>query len=235
MSLPKPWPDPTPVDEELLALLRKGVVEYDEPVITSVCQTVIDRKMDVYMAIFEGLVAGMDEVGQLFDCQEYFVPELLMCADALYKGLDMLRPHIQSSMTFGQKKKGTVIIGTIEGDIHDIGKNLVKMVLDIAGFDVRDLGSDVPIGRFIKETADSGARLVMVSTMMTSCLPRVAELVEGLRKAAPDARIMVGGAYVNDGTVTSVGADGSANNAHGALRAAVAMISATRNIEKRPI
>lgn len=230
MSLPKPWSEPTPVDSELLAELKRGVVEYDEAVIISVCQTIIDRRMDAYMAIFEGLVAGMDEVGLLFDCQEYFVPELLMCADTLYAGLDMLKPHIKRSVG-GAKSKGHVIIGSIEGDIHDIGKNMVKTVFEIAGFTIHDLGCDTPISRFVKETIKTDSPLVLVSSMMTTCQPRVKELVKKIKKAAPNTCVMVGGAFVNEDTLEEMGADGGGKNAHGALREALRMLSVVQKIE----
>src|SRR5512139_928047 len=115
---------------ELLEKLKNAVIQYDE-----------DAAND---AIFNGLVSGMVAVGKMFEAQEYFVPELLMCADALYAGLDILKPHV-SKMDLGVK--GSVVIGTVEGDVHDIGKNLVKMMFDVAGFQVYDLGRDVPLDK----------------------------------------------------------------------------------------
>jgi len=224
--LPKPWPEPGPVDEALLAMLRKGVVEYDEAAVLSACSTIIDRGMDAYMAIFEGLAAGMEEVGILFDRQEYFVPELLMCADAVYAGLNALRPHTRPRPASGAKK--SALIGVIEGDIHDIGKNLVKMVFEIAGYSVIDLGSDVGIKKFVKQAISEKPDLVCVSVMMTTCVPRVRELVEELRIAAPGVPILVGGCSVNNQTLTEVGGDGAAQDAHNALRVATALLAEFR-------
>jgi methanogenic corrinoid protein MtbC1 len=225
----KPWPDPTPLDSEILGTLQRGVVEYDESVVISVCETVIQRRMDAYMAIFEGLVAGMSAVGELFDKQEYFVPELLMCADTLYAGLTILEPHVKNGME-NNDKSDTVIFGTTEGDIHDIGKNLVSMVFDTAGFNVLDLGKDVPIKRFVKEAKLPNVRLICLSIMMTTCLPRLKELVSELRKAAPKIIIMVGGAIVSDSTFKFSGADATAPDAHTALREAIRTLSTTVNI-----
>lgn len=230
MSLPKPWSDPTPVDDELLLKLKKGVIEYDEAMVTSVCDTIISRQMDAYMAIFEGLVSGMDEVGRLFDRQEYFVPELLMCSDALYAGLDLLKPHIRSEVGLS-RGKGEIIIGTIEGDIHDIGKNMVKMVFEIAGFTMHDLGCDTPIARFVKEAQRTGSPLILISSMMTTCQPRVQELVKKLKIVAPKTLVMVGGAFVSEDLVERIGADGGGENAHGALREAIKMLSAVKLVE----
>ena len=230
MSLPKPWPEPNPVDDELLIELRRGVVEYDEARVRAVCHTIVERRMDAYLAIFEGLVAGMEEVGALFDRQEYFVPELLMCADAVYAGLEQLRPHITGPAAVSAT--GEVIIGAIEGDIHDFGKNLVKMVFEIAGFTVHDLGSDVPIQKFVKTALATGAPLALVSVMMSPCLPRVRELVEELHHKAPHARVMIGGCAVDADAVKQLGGDGAAKDAHHALREAIRLLSAARRMNE---
>ncbi|MDH5510374.1 MAG: cobalamin-dependent protein [Nitrospinota bacterium] len=227
MNSPKPWPEPSPVDRALLESIRKAVVEYDEAMVLSACSTVVDRGMDAYMAIFDGLVAGMEEVGGLFDRQEYFVPELLMCADTVYAGLNMLRPHVRPRPQ--ARPSGTALIGVIEGDIHDIGKNMVKMVFEIAGYKINDLGSDVGIRKFVQEATESKPDLILVSVMMTTCVPRVKDLVIELRKAAPWAPIMVGGCSMDEETVYKLGGDGAAPDAHNALRVAVALMEKLRS------
>jgi len=227
MNSPKPWHEPSPVDRALLESIRKAVVEYDEARVLSACATVIQRNMDAYMAIFDGLVAGMEEVGRLFDRQEYFIPELLMCADAVYAGLNMLRPHVRPRSQ--PRRGGTALIGVVEGDIHDIGKNLVKMVFEIAGYNISDLGYDVGIGKFVKEAAESRPDVILVSVMMSTCFPRVKELVAELRKAAPTAPIMVGGCCMNEEAVRNLGGDGAAPDAHNALRVAVALMENLRS------
>ena len=214
------------MDGALLQKLRKAVVEYDEAMVISASQTVIDRGMDAYMAIFEGLVAGMEEVGALFDKQEYFVPELLMCADTVYAGLNMLKPHVRARP--GPGARGTALIGVVEGDIHDIGKNLVKMVFEIAGYKINDLGSDVGIAKFVKEAITFKPDMIMVSVMMTTCMPRVRELVEELRKVAPGAPIMVGGCSVDEERAAELGGDGGARDAHNALRVALGLLEQLR-------
>ena len=114
---------------ELLEKLKSAVIAYDEDTAQEASQEVLAVGMNANDAIFNGLVAGMVEVGKMFEAQEYFVPELLMCADALYAGLDILKPHVQQ-MDLGVR--GSVVIGTVEGDVHDIGKNIVKMMFDVA-------------------------------------------------------------------------------------------------------
>ncbi|MEJ2314933.1 MAG: B12-binding domain-containing protein, partial [Nitrospirota bacterium] len=115
--------------KEIMDKLRDAVIEYDEDAAKEWAQTALDEGIDANDAIFSGLVTGMQKVGDLFEKQEYFVPELLMCADALYAGLEILKPHVKQ-MDLGVK--GSVVIGTVEGDVHDIGKNIVKMMFDVA-------------------------------------------------------------------------------------------------------
>jgi methanogenic corrinoid protein MtbC1 len=127
--------------EELLEALKDGVINYKEEQVKEASQQALD---DGYLAlemIMDGLAAGMEVVGELYEKHEYFVPEVLMCADALYLGLDVLRPHVPES---DSGSVAQVVIGSIQGDVHDIGKNLVKMMFDVAGWEVYDLGRDVP-------------------------------------------------------------------------------------------
>ena len=114
--------------EELLEKLQTAVIEYDEDMAREYAQKWLEAGYDPLEGIMEGLAKGMEEVGRLFEAQEYFVPEVLMCADALYAGLDVLRPHVKKKEE-GEAPKAQVVIGTVEGDVHDIGKNIVKMML----------------------------------------------------------------------------------------------------------
>ena len=134
--------------EELHEKLKNGVVEYQEEEVQEAAQAVLDEGYDALEAIMDGLAAGMEVVGDLYDRNEYFVPEVLMCADALYAGLDILRPHIPED---DGQVNAQVVIGSVQGDVHDIGKNLVKMMFDVAGWQVHDLGRDVPLENFVEE------------------------------------------------------------------------------------
>ena len=127
---------------ELLEKLKTGVVEYQEDMVKEAAQQALDDGYVPLEMIMDGLAAGMEVVGDLYDRNEYFVPEVLMCADALYAGLDILRPHVPKDET---GLNAQVVIGSIQGDVHDIGKNLVKMMFDVAGWEVHDLGRDVPL------------------------------------------------------------------------------------------
>ena len=147
--------------QELLQALRDGVVNMDVEKVKEAAQKVLDEGFSPYDAVMNGLAAGMEIVGDLYEKHEYFVPELLICADALYAGLDILKPHIKLDDR-DQRAKGVVVIGTVEGDVHDIGKNLIKMIFDVGGFTVQDLGRDVPLEKFVEEQLRTDADIVKI-------------------------------------------------------------------------
>src|ERR1700690_806872 len=176
---------------ELIAKLRNAVIQYDEDASKEGAQEALNEGMDANDAIFNGLVSGMEEVGRMFEAQEYFVPEMLMCADALYAGLDILKPHVKQ-LDLGVK--GSVVIGTVEGDVHDIGKNLVRMMFDVAGFKVYDLGRDVPLDQFVEEQMKTDSELVCLSAMMTTSMVGMPKVIEKIKEKNPNCMIMIGAA-----------------------------------------
>jgi corrinoid protein of di/trimethylamine methyltransferase len=215
--------------DELIRELKHGVVEFDEERVRAAAQQILSEGYDAYQAIMDGLAAGMERVGELFTANEYFVPEVLMCADALYVGLDILRPHIRTDRQ--HRVKGEVVIGTVEGDIHDIGKNLVKMMFEIAGFAVHDLGRDVPLEKFVEESIRTDSDIVCLSAMMTTTMVNMPRVIEMLRAKNPKVRVMVGGAPVSDDLAQKWGADGYAPDASNALQEAIRMIAALRELQ----
>jgi len=215
--------------KEILEALRHGVIQYDEDSVKEAAQAALDEGIDPNEAIFDGLVSGMEEVGRLFEAQEYFVPELLMSADALYVGLDILKPHVQK-MDLGVK--GSVVIGTVEGDVHDIGKNIVKMMFDVAGFTVYDLGRDVPLDKFIEEQIKTDSDLVCLSAMMTTTMVGMQKIIETLKAKNPNVKIMIGGAPVSKEIAEKWGADGYAPDASNALKEAINMVSALKKLRE---
>jgi corrinoid protein of di/trimethylamine methyltransferase len=215
--------------KELLERLRNAVIQYDEDAAKEASQEVLDVGMNANDAIFNGLVSGMEEVGRLFEAQEYFVPELLMCADALYAGLDILKPHVEQ-LDLGVK--GSVVIGTVEGDVHDIGKNIVKMMFDVAGFNVYDLGRDVPLDKFVEEQIRTDSDLVCLSAMMTTTMTGMKKVIDDLRTKNPNVKIMIGGAPVSADIAEKWGADGYAKDANNALKDAINMISSLKKLKE---
>lgn len=216
-------------EQELFEVLKQGVIDYDEDAVRDASQAVVDEGIDAYRAVFEGLVEGMNEVGRLYEEQEYFVPEMLMCADALYAGLDILKPHIRKQ---DGALKGTVVMGVVQGDVHDIGKNIVKMMFDVAGFDVHDLGRDVPIEKFVEEQLNTNSDLVCLSAMMTTTMVGMKEIINKIKEKNPNCKIMIGGAPVSGDLAEKWGADGFAKDANNALKDALNMVKALQEMQK---
>ncbi|PKN68102.1 MAG: cobalamin-binding protein [Deltaproteobacteria bacterium HGW-Deltaproteobacteria-15] len=217
--------------QELLKALSDGVVEYDEDKVREAAQRVIDEGLNAYEAVMNGLAAGMEIVGKLYDDQEYFVPEMLLCADALYAGLDILKPHIRPE-DLGDAAKGQVIIGTVQGDVHDIGKNIIKLMFEVAGFTVHDLGRDVPLEKFVEEQLRTDSEVVALSAMMTTTMMGMKKVVEMIKAKNPNVAIMLGGAPLTKDTAELFGADGYADSAGNAVQEAIKMISRLREMKK---
>jgi len=218
--------------EELLKQLSDGVVNFDEDRVVEAATKVIEEGLDAYDAIMNGMAAGMEIVGDLYDRHEYFVPELLMCADALYAGLDILRPHIETKD--GETTvRGQVVIGTVQGDVHDIGKNLIKMMFEVAGFTVHDLGRDVPLEKFVEEQVKTDSEIVALSAMMTTTMMGMKKVVEMIKEKNPKVMIMLGGAPVTSDVANLFGADGYAESAGNAVQEAIKMIGRLREIQDK--
>lgn len=218
-------------EQELLQALSDGVVDMDEEKVKEAAQAVVEEGYNAYNAVMNGLAAGMEIVGDLYDKQEYFVPELLMCADALYAGLEILKPHIKLE-DLSDRVKGQVVIGTVQGDVHDIGKNIVKMMFEVAGFTVHDLGRDVPLEKFVEEQLRTDSDIVAMSAMMTTTMLGMKKVIEMIKEKNPDVAIMLGGAPVTKETADLFGADGYAESAGNAVQEAIKMISQLRKMHQ---
>jgi methanogenic corrinoid protein MtbC1 len=207
--------------KEILEAIHNAVVQYDEDQCANWCKTALQEGLDAYEATMKGLAAGMDAVGELYTRQEYFVPELLLCSDALYAGLDVLRPHIRTDHAVA---KGRILLGVVEGDIHDIGKNLVKTMFEASGWQVVDLGKDVNLDRFVEEQKKIRADLVGLSALMTTSMLAIEKAVAMLKAADPEVKVIVGGAPLNSEIAAKYGADGYAQDAVSAVQEAARMI-----------
>jgi len=218
--------------EELLKTLSDAVVNMDEDTAREAAQKVVDEGLNAYDAVMNGLAAGMEIVGDLYDKHEYFVPELLLCADALYAGLDILKPLIKPE-DIGESAKGQVVIGTVQGDVHDIGKNIIKMMFEVAGFTVHDLGRDVPLEKFVEEQMRTDSDIVALSAMMTTTMMGMKKVVEMIKEKNPNVAIMLGGAPVSKDVTELFGADGYADSAGNAVQEAIKMISRLREMQQK--
>lgn len=210
--------------EQLHEQLATAVVELDEDLAKQLAQQVVDLGFDAWSAVEYGLVAGMDRAGKLFDEEEYFIPELLIASDAMYTGLDILRPHIPKQNAGEHKVR--VVIGVIEGDTHDIGKNLVRIMLDVAGFEVIDLGRDVPPQTFVDRAKEVGASIIAIASLMTTTMDGMAEVIRILEaeKIRDQFKVIVGGAPISQGFAKRIGADGYASRAPAAVQLAKRLV-----------
>jgi corrinoid protein of di/trimethylamine methyltransferase len=216
--------------EEILEQLKDGVINYKEDQVKEASQASLDAGFVPLEMIMDGLAAGMEVVGQLYERHEYFVPEVLMCADALYAGLAILRPHVPKAAS---GVNAQVVIGSIQGDVHDIGKNLVKMMFDVAGWDVHDLGRDVPLEKFVEEQMRTDSEVVAMSAMMTTTMLGMKKVIKMIKEKNPNVAIMLGGAPVTKDVANLFGADGYAESAGNAVAEGIRMIARLREMQKK--
>ncbi|MGQ9720565.1 MAG: cobalamin-dependent protein [Candidatus Jordarchaeum sp.] len=200
---------------EIFEKLKKAVIDYDEKEAIETATKIVEQKMDIIAAI-ETLGEGMLEIAKKYENSEIFLPELLLSSDTMYTALNILEPHIKIIKKYIKKR---IVIGTIEGDVHDIGKNILKTMLTAAGFDIIDLGRDVPIDKFVSEVEKQGADAVAMSTLMTATMVNMERVASMLyeKGLAPRVKIAVGGAPVSGEFADDVGAHIYATNAMDAV------------------
>ncbi|KJR45128.1 5-methyltetrahydrofolate--homocysteine methyltransferase [Desulfosporosinus sp. I2] len=215
------------MSQEILDRLKQGVIDYDEDAVSDAANEALAQNVNPHSAVFDGLVPGMVEVGRLYEEQEYFVPEMLMCADAMYAGLNILKPHMSKKEG---ASRGVVVMGVVQGDVHDIGKNIVRMMFDASGFEVHDLGRDVPLDKFVEEQLKTDSDMVCLSAMMTTTMVGMKEIIEKIKEKNPKCKIMIGGAPVTSDIASRWGADGYARDANNALKDAINMIASLKSI-----
>ncbi|GAB6064188.1 corrinoid protein [Deferrisoma palaeochoriense] len=200
-----------------------AVLEFDEERVPELVRAELDAGTDVQEILNQGLIAAMDEVGQKFSEGELFVPEMLMAAQAMKAGLEVLRPLLTGDQA---QPKGTLVIGTVKGDLHDIGKNLVAMMLEGAGFKVIDLGVDVDTEKFIEAAQQNNAQIVCMSALLTTTMPAMEATVKAIREQGLPLKTMVGGAPVTEAFAQKIGADGYSEDAPGAVELARRLMAA---------
>lgn len=198
--------------EELLKELSDCVLDLRDDEVEGVAREYVDAGYDAREGIFDGLVDGMNKAARLYEEEEYFIPELLICSDAMYAGLDVLRPHVDTSE---MQQKCKVAVGVVEGDTHDIGKNLVKIMLEASGYEMVDLGRDVPAQEFVDAVVDGGCRALALSTLMSTSMPNMGAVVKGLEDAGvrDQVKVIVGGGPLSTSYAKKIGADGYSNTA----------------------
>lgn len=202
-------------DEEMTELLQQigsNLYEGEDEVVAALVQQALDRGMEPHEILDGGLLAGMDEVGRDFKAGDLFVPEVLIAARAMQAGMDVLRPLLAEGEV---SRQGKYLIATVEGDLHDIGKNLVKMMLEGAGFETIDLGTDVSAEDFVQAVREHRPPLVGMSALLTTTMVNMRATIEALEEAGlrDTVKIMVGGAPVTEAFAEEIGADAYAPDA----------------------
>lgn len=210
--------------EEVLQNIFNGILEGDRETVRSNVQQAIDAKMAPAVILNDGMVSAMAEVGKRFEEGEYYVPELLIAARAMKTGLVLLKPLLQQAKV---KAAGKVAAGTVKGDLHDIGKNLVCMMLEGAGFEIMDLGTDVSPDKFVDAVQNGKADIIAMSALLTTTMPNMQTTIEALKTAGlrSQAKVIIGGAPVTDSYARQIGADGYAADASRAVALAKSLMS----------
>jgi len=201
----------------------QGVLEGDLEGVRESVGKAVQAGLNADKILKEGLIPAMTEVGRLFEEGEYFVPEMLVAARAMQGGLEILKPLLVEEDV---KPVGKVVIGTVKGDLHDIGKNLVAMMMEGVGFEVIDLGTDVPPDKFAEQVREKGADIVAMSALLTTTMTNMAAVIKAITEAGlrEKVKIMIGGAPITDDYTRKIGADGYAQDASQAAKLALSFI-----------
>ena len=212
--------------------MSRALILGDKDTVAKKTEEGLALALDPKALIFRGLIPGMDVVGEKFRRNEYYVPQVLLSARAMYAGLDLLKPLITAAAR-DQQDLGVVVIGTAQGDLHDIGKNLVAMMLEGAGFKVHNLGRDVAPEKFVEAVQEHGANLIGISALMTTTMPAMKRTIDALAKAGVRDRVkvMVGGAPVSQTFADEIGADGYAKDSTLAVVKAKQLVGAGARAE----
>ena len=207
-----------------LKKLYEAVLNGDSKTSTAITKEAIAENIDPMELITNHMIPAMDEVGRRFECSDYFVPELLLSARAMKGALELLRPLLAAS---GAQPVGRVVIGTVKGDLHDIGKNLVASMLEGSGFEVHDLGTDVAPEKFIQAAKDHNAQVICLSALLTVTMPAMKTTITALEAAGMrgKVKVMVGGAPVTQHYADQIGADGFGENANSAVTLARKLVA----------
>jgi 5-methyltetrahydrofolate--homocysteine methyltransferase len=201
-----------------------AVVDGQHKVVQQKVQEALDAGIAADVILTQGLVTAMSEVGRLFEEGEFFVPEMLVAARAMQAGLGLLKPHLVEANV---QSTGKVVLGTVKGDLHDIGKNLVSMMLEGAAFEIVDLGSDVSPEKFVEAVQTSGAHIVAMSALLTTTMPNMKTTIDALEAAGvrDKVKVIIGGAPITDAYAKQIGADGYASDASRAVSLAKALMA----------
>jgi 5-methyltetrahydrofolate--homocysteine methyltransferase len=205
-----------------LETLADAIIKGDQNTAVEITRSAIDEGAEAKAILNNGLIAGMDVVGGRFKRNEVYIPEVLISARAMKMAMELLEPELARA---GVEPIGKFLIGTVQGDLHDIGKNLVAMMLKGAGFEVIDIGIDISAEKFVQQAKATGVHLIGMSALLTTTMPGIDKTIKALKQAGVSAKIMIGGAPVTQNYADKVGADGYAADAASAVDAARALVA----------
>jgi 5-methyltetrahydrofolate--homocysteine methyltransferase len=205
-----------------LNALKEAVIGGDQGAAIKMTKAAMDEKIQPEKILKEGLIAAMETIGDRFTRNEIYIPEMMMAARAMKSAMEILEPALVKA---GVKPVGKLVIGTVAGDLHDIGKNLVAMMMKGAGFEVIDLGVDVSPARFVEQAKTTNAQLIGISTLLTTTMPTMQEVVNAVKKAGMQTKILIGGAPVTSDYADKIGADGYAPDAAAAVAVAKGLVA----------
>ena len=205
-----------------LKALADAIIKGDQNTAVKVTKEALGQGMAPAKVLNEGLIAGMDVIGARFKKNEVYIPEVLIAARAMKASMQILEPELVKA---GVKPVGKFVIGTVQGDLHDIGKNLVAMMLKGAGFDVVDLGVDISPDKFVQQAKSTGSHLIGMSALLTTTMPAMEKTIQALKAAGVSAKIMVGGAPVTQAYADKIGASGYAADAASAVDVAKKLLN----------
>ncbi|MEW5957059.1 MAG: corrinoid protein [Chloroflexota bacterium] len=215
------------MSEELFRAMAQSIIDGEDEDAADLARQVIEQGLDPVEAINKGFVAGLDEVGEQYGCGDMFLPDLVLAAEAMKAAMAILEPEL-ARRGAARQSLGTVVIGTVEGDIHDIGKTLVATMLSASGFNVYDMGVDVPLKTFVDKAGEVGADIIGLSALLTTTMVKQKALIESLEEAGlrRKIKVMVGGAPVTRSWADEIGADGYSEDAIGAVSVARQLMGA---------
>ncbi|MCX6067315.1 MAG: corrinoid protein [Chloroflexi bacterium] len=210
---------------EKLSELYNAILDGDVAGAKAGVQAALDAGLEPGLILADGMIAPMKEVGKRFEEGEYFVPEMLIAARAMQAGMSLLKPHLVGSDV---KSAGKVAIGTVKGDLHDIGKNLVALMLEGAGFEIKDLGVDVAPEKFVEAITVDGVDIVAFSALLTTTMPNMKVTIDAIQQAGlrDKVKVIIGGAPVTEEYARQIGADGYSSDASRAVSLAQALLAA---------
>lgn len=216
------------METELYEAMKASILDGDEELAQELARRALQEDLDLTRAMNEGFLKGIQEVGDLYQAGEYFLPELVCSADAMNAALEIMTPALKKTAGDAGVTKGLVALATVEGDVHDIGKKIVAAMLTSAGYEIYDMGTDVPAEQIIKEAADRKADVIGLSAMLTTTMQEQKKIIALLdqQEARDRFKVIVGGAPVNGSWAESIRADGYSDNAMDAVKLVVKLLGA---------